>query len=283
MKCYVINLDRSPDRLTAFTMESAKSGMAFERFSAIDGKLVSEEQLAAERAARFELQPINRFETALYLSHRTVWQKFADSGEAMCAIFEDDVVLAPNIMAAFALISTLSDQFDVVKLETTKRKVVIARAALAQSDDFLLSVLKSWHGGAAGYVLSRRGALKLLDKTTKLADPVDQVIFNPLSSVSRTLRILQLVPAVAIQIQFSARQGIIVPQTTAGRDQAVRFGIRHGVWIDVRRAFKRLATGMRFKWLAQQRENRQLRVNFAPGKSGNIPNGLTTSQQVDRT
>ena len=37
MKCYLINLDRSPDRLAFFTQQAASSGIVFERMSAIDG------------------------------------------------------------------------------------------------------------------------------------------------------------------------------------------------------------------------------------------------------
>jgi glycosyl transferase family 25 len=256
--------------------------MAFERFPAIDGKLVPEDQLAAERAAHFELQPINRFETALFLSHRAVWQKFVDGGEPACAVFEDDVVLAPEISAAFELISACSEPFDVVKLETTGRKVIIANTPTIANGRFFLAELKSWHGGAAGYVLSRRGALKLLEKNAKVADPVDQVIFNPQSSISRSLDILQLVPAVAIQAQFLPGLDMAVPQTTAGRDATHRFGIRHGLWVDLRRAFKRLGAGLRMRQLAKRTENRQLRVDFTFGASANKPVDPSSNLQADR-
>ena len=268
MKCYVINLDRSPERLAAFTVQAQKAGIDFERFAAIDGKLVPEEELAAQRADRFEFQPINRFETALFLSHRAIWQKLVDSGEPMCAIFEDDVLLSAATQSAFKLISALPSDFDVVKLETTNRKVIVSAQPVAKAADFAMHHLRSWHGGAAAYVLSRKGATMLLARTVKLADPVDQVIFNPFSSISRLLRILQMVPAVAVQLQLSGANDAAVPQTTAGRDQGVRFGVRHGFWIDIQRASKRLLASLRVKLMATQKQHRLIQVQFASEARG---------------
>lgn len=150
------------------------------------------------------------------------------------------------------------------KLETTTRKVIIAKEAVAVGDSFSLSVLKSWHGGAAAYVLSRQGAQKLLEQTVKVADPVDQVIFDPMSKISRTLHRLQLVPAVAIQMQFfDSQEQSDAFVSTVGRQETMSKLIRHGLGIDLQRMMKRLYSSLARRLQAANPVNIYRQIPFA--------------------
>ena len=59
MKAYLINLDRSPERLAHFSAQARRAGLAFERIAAVDGRTLDEAQRARSVSPRFEFQPLN--------------------------------------------------------------------------------------------------------------------------------------------------------------------------------------------------------------------------------
>ena len=126
MNVYLINLDRSPERLHFFAEQTVAGGIEFERISAIDGRQLSSQELAAAVSTKFEFQPINACEIGLFLSHKRAWEKLVASGKPHAAIFEDDAVLSTSIRSIFDAIDKNNVQFDVIKLESTLRKVVWA-------------------------------------------------------------------------------------------------------------------------------------------------------------
>lgn len=95
MKCYLVNLDRAPDRLEVSRRVFAEAGLPFERVAAVDGaKLSPAERRAACPPFRFYLANAHRVlpgEIGCVLSHRKCWRMIQDSGEPLAAVFEDDV------------------------------------------------------------------------------------------------------------------------------------------------------------------------------------------------
>ena len=263
MKSYLINLDRSPERLAFFTAEAGQAGVVFERVSARDGRTMEAEELARLVGRRSVFQPINAAEAALFLTHRLCWQKLLDSDAPFAAIFEDDAVLAPRAGEILSRIAALVRDIDVIKLETTGRRVVLEEGTIDVSPPFRLQRLASWHGGTAAYAVSRRGAEKLLSQTMPVADPVDQVMFNPLSPVSASLDILQLLPAIAIQHDILEPAGKARFTSTIGRHDGGRRLFRHGLVADLKRALKKHSERRRRKALARMKGYRQESVPFA--------------------
>ena len=81
-------------------------------------------------------------------------------------------------------------------------------------------------------------------------DPVDQVMFNPLSGVSASLDLLQVCPGVCIQKNLLEKvldDGVF--GTTIGRNTSGGRLWRHGPLIDLRRA-----------WLKQRERSRRQRL-----------------------
>jgi len=256
MLALLINLDRSPERLAHFAAQAQRCGLAFERLPAVDGRALGAAEQQAAVAARFEFQPLNAGEIGLFMSHRRAWQRIVDSQQAYGAVFEDDAALALALPQALAALERLAPAGDVFKLETTGRAVVLDAAAQALGDcGCSLQRLRSWHGGTAAYVVSRAGAQRLLAATAPLADPVDQVMFNPLSHVCAALAVWQVVPALAMQMNRLERVGEgSAFATTIGRQQSGGRLLRHGLWIDLRRA-----------WLRWRERRRRLRLARTPG------------------
>ncbi|MDB5473950.1 MAG: hypothetical protein JWP99_1253, partial [Devosia sp.] len=64
---------------------------------------------------------------------------------------------------------------------------------------FCLYRLHEAGGGAAAYIVSRAGAQRIVSGEEILANLTDQALFNPRAPLSRELKVLQLVPALAMQ------------------------------------------------------------------------------------
>ena len=262
MKSYLINLDRSTDRLEFFTRQAELLGIPFERISAVEGRRLSPEELSSAVAATFEFQPINAGEIGLFMSHKLAWQKLLASGEPHAAVFEDDAVMATTMKSVMDAIDMGVADFDVIKLETTLRQVVCRKEAQPLSSGSVLQRLLSWHGGTAGYVISASCARRLLSLKEKLADPIDQVMFNPMSAVSSQLRILQLNPAACIQKDILDKSDSAAFGTTIDRNLTGGKLFRHGPVVDIRRMIKKQIERQRRRWLAMSQQNCQAVIPF---------------------
>jgi glycosyl transferase family 25 len=185
---YVINLARSPERRAWMEAELARSGVHGAFVKAIDGRRFG---------ASCENPPLSKAETALILSHRKVWRAFLASGAAHAAVFEDDVHLGRDFAAALD-VEWSRWRFDAVKLETMFHSVWHARRG-EPAGARRLHRLGAEHLGAAGYIVSRAGASKLLAATRPLREPVDHTLFGRRAIWGGTIAAWQLVPAIAVQ------------------------------------------------------------------------------------
>lgn len=262
MKSYLINLDRSTDRLEFFTRQAELLGIPFERISAVEGRRLSPDELSSAVSASFEFQPINAGEIGLFMSHKLAWQKLLASGEPHAAVFEDDAVMATTMKPVMDAIDHEVSDFDVIKLETTLRKVVCRKEHRTLSSGNVLQRLLSWHGGTAGYVISAPCAQRLLRLKEKLADPIDQVMFNPMSAISSHLHILQLIPAACIQKDILDKSDSAAFGTTIDRNLTGGKLFRHGPLVDIRRMLKKQIERQRRNWLAMSQQNCQAVIPF---------------------
>lgn len=262
MHSFLINLDRSPDRLAFFTAQTEAAGIEFERVRAIDGRELTQQQQDAVNSRSFEFQPTNAGYTALFMTHRLIWQEIIDREMRHAAVFEDDAVLSAKIHESFRALDDEQLEFDIIKLETTSRKVVCSRDAFALRSGDTLQTLLSWHGGTAGYVVSARGARRLLALKEQLSDVIDQVMFNPLSSVCSQLNVLQMNPAACIQKDILDKASSDAFGTTIDREKSKKRLFRYGLVADARRLIKRQFEASRRRALARQPQNIQSVIPF---------------------
>ena len=97
MKAYLINLDRSPERLADADAELKSAGVSYERVKATDARLLTEGDIIRNCSRlRFFLAQARRVkigEIACALSHQSCWRRLVESGEVRAAVFEDDVAV----------------------------------------------------------------------------------------------------------------------------------------------------------------------------------------------
>ncbi len=95
-KVYVLNLDRRPDRLEKVTKELNSFGIEFDRFSAVDGNNISDEEYDFSKFVSGKGMIENKYALACLRSHIEIIKDAKKNNYERVLIFEDDVYLDPN-------------------------------------------------------------------------------------------------------------------------------------------------------------------------------------------
>lgn len=115
MPVYVVNLDRNPIRLERFEKEAQRIGLhradtvvlvppkaGWSRFNAVDGQTMGlSTSTGTSRRSTAYPSPMTAGEIGCYLSHMALWRACALAHASSVAIFEDDVVFAPDFENKF--------------------------------------------------------------------------------------------------------------------------------------------------------------------------------------
>lgn len=176
MNTFVINLDKSVDRLAEMTERLDRLGLAFTRISAVYGAHLSERELNrhydSSRNKRIYRRPLAAGEIGCYLSHRKIWQIMVDQGLSMALVLEDDAELAPELPVVLAAIENLSRPWDLIKLYEPPAKKPVARS-ISINNHLSLCQYKKIPSRTTGYLVSLAGATKLLGARESFGRPVD--------------------------------------------------------------------------------------------------------------
>jgi len=201
MKLYVINLDRSQERLQNITSVFNNQGLKLERIPAVDAALICDEDCQKFAAINRWKYPLTKGEIACFLSHCVIWKKNVNDKLPYAAIFEDDADLSPDAHQFLSSCEWIPVNADIVKLETRKNRVHLGRAVKLNCSR-RIAELKSTHLLSAGYIISQRAAARLLRESEKIIMPVDHFMFNFGYETARKLKLYQLDPAIVIQGNF---------------------------------------------------------------------------------
>lgn len=104
--CFVVNLATATQRREAMTNLLARHEITPRWFDAVDGRVMSADELPKHFAADIAAQvygPMSRSEIGCALSHLGIYRLMVEQGIASAVIFEDDIDLAPDV-------ATLLDQ-----------------------------------------------------------------------------------------------------------------------------------------------------------------------------
>ena len=195
MLTYVINLECQPARMAR--MAGQLAGVPFERVPAVEGRLLDGPECRAPESPGRALE-LTRYELALIASHKEVWRRFLASGETWCCVLEDDVILSPDFPDFMRSADWLPAGASIVKIESFGRRKLFLGAKEFVARDRSLRPLLSTHLGTAGYVLERKAAAILQDRTSEVSSPIDNLLFEDLLG-DKTLKIYQMAPALCIQ------------------------------------------------------------------------------------
>ena len=168
---FLINLDRSPERLARIDQQLRSLDVAYTRVPGVDGRFLDPALRSAPRGNEWYFRPMENGDIGTYQSHRVCWQRVLDEGLDWAIVLEDDVVLAPTFREVPAAIAQLPQDWDLVKLSKGWRRRKTWR--LGRAGEFDVVAFYKIPAGTQGYAVSRRGAERLLRGQRRIMRPVD--------------------------------------------------------------------------------------------------------------
>lgn len=182
--CYLINLDRSPDRLAIMTDRLAAAGIAFERIAAVDGMTLSDAEFREQTRENRFYKPLRRGEVGCYLSHLLALQRFIDSSRPYGLLLEDDLVLPDDLAGLLAAAVALRE-----KTRDTRLSWDVLKLANGRSRHIDLSPLEGQHRlvefgpsvpiTTAAALWTRDGAIRWVQGFRGVSRPVDCDLQHP--------------------------------------------------------------------------------------------------------
>lgn len=254
MESYLINLDRSPDRLNRMTDRLNSVGLRFQRVPAVDGRLLSQAEISEVNKPVVGAASMTPEEVGCFMSHRKCWERIAWGLDAYGGVFEDDMLIAKQ--AALFLgddTSWIPRDADIIKIEAVPVRVWLSRSVSLLPGAFQLALLRSFSFGSGGYILSKPTAERLLALTRVFSDAVDHVKFNPACGIAGSLKSYQMLPALCVQTQCFYPKGsslIELPALAEHSDPRFPGNLTERPWLERKalQAFHRVAHKLRRHW-----------------------------------
>ena len=260
MKIYLINLNRHPQRLER--MEKLLQGLPFQRISAVDGRTVPGPE-RRDHSRRTSRENLSRYDRACTLSHRLAWENFLAGTEKYACILEDDIALSPDFPKFVRDESWIPKNGDLVKIETSGHKVMLSRET-KKCLDRTAAVQFSIHYGTAAYIVSRKGAAGLLERTEVIDQPTDFLLFDE-AAARRHFPIYQLCPALCVQ-GSNRPDGITIPEMRSAIQPAPlakRKTVLQRIGLECARPFLQLSSAARIFFRQKRLRARRGAVPFA--------------------
>jgi glycosyl transferase, family 25 len=171
---FVINLDRSPERLAAMASQLDALQMPFTRVPAVDARVVcAKGKFDAQRYRLRHGRELRMAEVGCYLSHLAAMQAFLATDARYALILEDDATLLPTLpdVLAQATSGEAASTWDVLKLESRRRGFKLALHQLTPKHAISVNLFRST--GSAAYVVTRHAAEVYLDRLLPISQPFD--------------------------------------------------------------------------------------------------------------
>ncbi len=157
---YVINLKRAPERLLRLEQQFAKSGNTFTCVEAVDYK----NNVGFENLRKTMSVYLQRGHAGCALSHILLLQQFIrDENSPYCIVLEDDAELLRKLPSSDSEISNV--------IRSVKHGLDMLYLTSSVSYDSEHRVIAG--SGTYGYIITRKGAAKVLTITRHLSVPID--------------------------------------------------------------------------------------------------------------
>jgi glycosyl transferase family 25 len=172
---YVINLDRSPDRLANMTRRLERLALAWTRIPAMDGREFGPPPWPDHDFPGFDRcmgKPPNPNEVGCYLSHVAALRAAAESESDISLILEDDAELSEDFREVLEDLIAHRADWDVVTLAGLHRAMPRPNVQLRNGRQLVTFLAPQ--RSAAAYLLTRDAARKYLTRILPMRVPFDQ-------------------------------------------------------------------------------------------------------------
>ncbi|WP_421855117.1 glycosyltransferase family 25 protein [Oricola sp.] len=183
IKTYLINMDRSPDRLDSATEQLCRIGLGFKRIAAVDGARLTDQHLsdydeggALHRYGR----TLAAGEIGCYLSHVDALKRFLESDAQHALVLEDDMRIDNGFLDLIrqleALLADIAG-WHVVNLGNHPKKYSTEIDRFRVGDvEHVLCAAHHFPSLTTGLFWSREGAEAFLRNGLPATAPVDQFL-----------------------------------------------------------------------------------------------------------
>lgn len=172
-----INLDKDSERRSRMEEQLQQLHLSAQRLPAVWWQNLSTQQKTlhhkSESTHNQYFKPLGNGEKGCYCSHLAACQTLLESDAPALVVFEDDVQLLPTLPQVLEAIQTLpTENWDLIKLFGRAREKIASRrpSGVIGHDWITYRRVPSF---AAGYVISRSGAEKILRTRIPFGRPVD--------------------------------------------------------------------------------------------------------------
>jgi len=172
---FFINLDSDQDRRERMEAELTRWGLPGQRLNAVrwtslDTQAQNDLYSEALNQRQFHVALVAG-EKGCYASHHKAWKWLLESGLPAMVVLEDDVQLTADFDKVIKAIESLDIDWDMIKLIGRDKEKIRAHRPLIDAVELIdYARVPSL---TAGYMISRGGALKLLQKRQPFGRPID--------------------------------------------------------------------------------------------------------------
>lgn len=267
MKLYteMLNIERAKDRKALMLSELKTKNIEAQFFKAVDFKETKKDEILAECLPNGPWGQFHIQNMAATLSHSSAWERFLESDAEICFIMEDDIHISEDLELWLNDLSWWPDDADIIKLECWIEKLNKKGAILFENPgkrhlNRKVKRLLTRHMGAAGYLLTRKAAKRLL-KSKPFDMVIDQMLFNiNASKVAKKMKIYQIIPALIIQGNEPTKRVVYMEnRKNASGFQLLRQELRRGLYeisVPIKTIFKFLIKKATFEKITY--ENRTI-------------------------
>ena len=203
-KCsvFLINLDRSPERLALATENFSKVGIPFQRITGFDASKEDVSLCQIDQAAFTRIHGkkiIRKGEIGCYQSHLRAIQEFIATDKDFAIILEDDALPHAHTVNSIKQLIAWQSNWDIVPLFHFHSGGPIT---LKHSDNLKLTVHLAHISSSAAYMINRRAAQVLIKHMAVQRACVDHALFE---NWAHGLRLRGILP---MAMQLSAQANI---------------------------------------------------------------------------
>jgi glycosyl transferase family 25 len=176
---FVINLDKSHQRMSQIAARLNDLGMPYERIPAVYGASLSPADLETSYSktlnAKTYRRPLSNAEIGCYMSHLKAWQTIVDREIPCALVLEDDLIIDKELKEFTQKLSASLSDWDIVKFYCRKSNPkIISRVAIGSNHD--LCRFKKTPIGNLAQLITLGAAKKLLAARNRFGRPVDDDI-----------------------------------------------------------------------------------------------------------
>lgn len=221
----VINLDRARSRWDHMLSVAKELGLEFERMPATDAHDPRFLAGLPERPLDHFGRPLSYGDVACLYSHRQTWRMMVERDIPFLAVFEDDIYASRDLPAFLSDTSWIPDDADLVRLNFYARLHTLSRRSWKAPAGRAIRRLERLALNSDGYLLTRKGARRLLADRGDIMGMVDELLF---SDTPERAVVYQVLPSLCIQSDSRSEGGssLLTSQIVSGRREMGSYGRR---------------------------------------------------------